>query len=110
MNLIPLVELGHALVERYGAPSPGYQHVHRMISKGLLKPERLGGRLFFKTEDLPMIAEALGIAVPVKEPARCIKRNPATPSLAANAGRGRRVGCECYFTAPLSPCKQESCA
>ena len=43
-GLIPLPELGAALMERYGAPSPGYQHVHRMISKGLLTPERMGGR------------------------------------------------------------------
>ena len=68
VEFIPLPELGHALMTRYGAPSPGYQYVHRMISKGLLTPERLGGRLFFKDEDLPKVAAALGIAV--KEPAR----------------------------------------
>jgi hypothetical protein len=67
-NLIPLPELGHAIMARYGVPSPGYQHVHRAISKGILTPERLGGRLFFKTEDLPKIARVLGIAV--EKPAR----------------------------------------
>lgn len=70
VDLIPLPELGHALMTRFGMPSPGYQHVHRMISKGLLTPERLGGRLFFRSEDLPAIARALGITVPVKKPAR----------------------------------------
>ena len=70
-GLIPLPELGRALMERYGVPSPGYQHVHRMVCKGLLMPERLGGRLFFKAEDLPQIAKVLGIAVPpAKGPAR----------------------------------------
>ena len=69
-GLIPLPELGAALMERYGVPSPGYQHVHRMISKGLLTPERLGGRLFFKRADLPTIARALSIVVPAKGPAR----------------------------------------
>jgi hypothetical protein len=68
-QLVPMPELGHALMERYGMPSPGYQHVHRMISKGLLVPERLVGRLFFKVEDLPTIAAKLGI-VPAKKPAR----------------------------------------
>lgn len=57
---------------RYGVPSPGYQYVHRMISRGLLTPERMGGRLFFKSEDLPAIAKALGISV--KGPARKASR------------------------------------
>jgi hypothetical protein len=74
-GLIPLPELGAALMERYGAPSPGYQHVHRMISKGLLTPERMGGRLFFKTTDLPTIARVLGV-VPAKEPPRRRTRGP----------------------------------
>lgn len=66
-DLIPLVGVGHALMERYGVPSPGYQRMHRLISTGLLKPERIGDRLFFKSTDLPAIAAALGIAVPAKE-------------------------------------------
>jgi hypothetical protein len=67
-DLIPMTELGHALMERYGVPSPGYQTVHRLISRGLLKPERIAGRLLFKTSDLPTIARVLGITAP--EPAR----------------------------------------
>jgi hypothetical protein len=43
-DLIPLPELGAALMAAYGTPSPGYQYVHRMITKGVLTPERLGGR------------------------------------------------------------------
>ena len=43
----------------FGVPSPGYQPTHRLISRGLLVPLRIGGRLFFKSEDLPKIAAAL---------------------------------------------------
>jgi hypothetical protein len=67
MAWIPLPELGAALLDRYGVPSPGYQATHRAISRGLLKPERMGGRLFFKTEDLPQIAKVLGIEAPAKK-------------------------------------------
>jgi hypothetical protein len=67
-DLIPMPELGRAIMERFGVPSPGYQYTHRMISRGLLVPERIGGRLFFRQNDLPQIAAVLGIAtVPAKE-------------------------------------------
>ena len=85
-SLVPLPELGRALMERFGVPSPGYHAVHRAICKGILKPERLGGRYFFKPEDLPMVAAVLGIAVPVKGSARraSVKDHPV--------GRASRVG------------------
>jgi hypothetical protein len=64
---VALTDLCPTLQQLYGS-SPGYRRLYSLILDGKIPAQRRSGRLSVGEDDLPRIAEILGLSAPDAEP------------------------------------------
>jgi hypothetical protein len=63
-SLVPLVQsVGELKKLAPGAAVPSYRRINQHVADATIPAVRIGGRWFLRTEDLPQIAEILGLTV-----------------------------------------------
>jgi hypothetical protein len=66
-DLLPLMDGCRELNHRYGGRAD-YNTVWRAVARGQVPAERVGRGLYIRREDIPLAAEALGLAEPTPTP------------------------------------------
>ncbi len=61
-QLIPAAQVCPKLLELYGNSGTGYRKFYALALDGRIPVVRVNGRLFVDETDMPLIAEALGVA------------------------------------------------
>ena len=64
MSQISIAHIGRKIAALTGKPGPTHQQVYSAVLRGAVPAEFLNGRWYMREADVPLMAQALGIAIP----------------------------------------------